>query len=82
MRFFSITKNKEIIDNADMKNKKNAPNIKGILSHLISGIRLASSFWLVINMFSINLVDNPVETLYLIWVITDYSLISSFYFVI
>ncbi|XP_024970868.1 phosphatidylinositol-glycan biosynthesis class F protein isoform X1 [Cynara cardunculus var. scolymus] len=68
-----------------MKNKKKGHNIKDItrgdavvqnlspskvlLSHLICGIGLASSFWLAINIYSINLIDNPASTLRLIWLI-------------
>ncbi|KAL8231986.1 hypothetical protein R6Q57_001764 [Mikania cordata] len=43
--------------------------LKALVSHLICGIGLASSFWLAINAFSINLIENPVETLRLAWLI-------------
>ncbi|XP_071711785.1 PIGF/3-ketodihydrosphingosine reductase fusion protein-like isoform X1 [Rutidosis leptorrhynchoides] len=39
---------------------------KVFVSHLSSGIALASSFWLAVNVFSINLIDHPSETLRLI----------------
>ncbi|KAJ0680081.1 putative GPI biosynthesis protein Pig-F [Helianthus annuus] len=52
------------------KNKKKSQNFspsKLLLSHLICGIGLASSFWVAINVFSINLIDYPVQTLCLLW---------------
>ncbi|CAH1424920.1 unnamed protein product [Lactuca virosa] len=64
-----------------MKDKKKGHNTKVstsggvlspsklLLSHLICGIGLASSFWLAINVYSINLIDNPAETLRLVWLI-------------
>ncbi|KAJ0680055.1 putative GPI biosynthesis protein Pig-F [Helianthus annuus] len=51
------------------KNKKKSQNFspsKLLLSHLICGIGLASSFWLATNVFSINLIDYPVQTLCLL----------------
>ncbi|KAJ0814532.1 putative GPI biosynthesis protein Pig-F [Helianthus annuus] len=54
------------------KNKKksqNFPPSKVLLSHLICGIGLASSFWVAINVFSINLIDYPHETLCLLWLV-------------
>ncbi|KAJ0668938.1 putative GPI biosynthesis protein Pig-F [Helianthus annuus] len=54
------------------KNKKksqNFPPSKVLLSHLICGIGLASSFWVAINVFSINLIDYPLETLCLLWLV-------------
>ncbi|KAI3701623.1 hypothetical protein L6452_26838 [Arctium lappa] len=77
-----------------MKNKKKGHNIKDttggdaviqnlspsivLLSHLICGIGLASSFWLAINVYSINLIDNPASTLRLIWVLSkNPQLVSS-----
>ncbi|XP_035841878.1 phosphatidylinositol-glycan biosynthesis class F protein isoform X2 [Helianthus annuus] len=52
------------------KNKKKSQNFSPskllFLSHLICGIGLASSFWLAINVFSINLIDYPVQTLWLV----------------
>ncbi|MFS8000670.1 putative GPI biosynthesis protein Pig-F [Helianthus anomalus] len=53
-------------------NKKKSQNFspsKLLLSHLICGIGLASSFWLAINVFSINLIDYPVQTLCLLWLV-------------
>ncbi|KAI3671485.1 hypothetical protein L1987_87223 [Smallanthus sonchifolius] len=56
---------------ADMKNnkKKDPSPSKVVVSHLICGIGLASSFWLAINVYSISLIENPVETLRLVWLI-------------
>ncbi|KAJ0440619.1 putative GPI biosynthesis protein Pig-F [Helianthus annuus] len=54
------------------KNKKKSSNFspsKLLLSHLICGIGLASSFWLATNVFSINLIDYPVQTLCLLWLV-------------
>ncbi|KAJ0448795.1 putative GPI biosynthesis protein Pig-F [Helianthus annuus] len=54
------------------KNKKKSQNFspsKVLLSHLICGIGLASSFWVAINVFSINLIDYPLETLCLLWLV-------------
>uniref|UniRef100_A0A251RVT3 Putative GPI biosynthesis protein Pig-F n=1 Tax=Helianthus annuus TaxID=4232 RepID=A0A251RVT3_HELAN len=55
------------------KNKKKSQNFSPskllFLSHLICGIGLASSFWLAINVFSINLIDYPVQTLCLLWLV-------------
>ncbi|KAJ0440627.1 putative GPI biosynthesis protein Pig-F [Helianthus annuus] len=59
------------------KNKKKSQNFSPskllFLSHLICGIGLASSFWLAINVFSINLIDYPVQTLWAPVVILVYS---------
>ncbi|KAJ0436458.1 putative GPI biosynthesis protein Pig-F [Helianthus annuus] len=58
------------------KNKKKSSNFspsKLLLSHLICGIGLASSFWLATNVFSINLIDYPVQTLWAPVVILVYS---------
>ncbi|GJU55634.1 phosphatidylinositol-glycan biosynthesis class F protein-like protein [Tanacetum coccineum] len=59
-----------------MKNKKknitvleNTSPIKALLSHMICGIGLASSFWLAVNVFSINLIDHPSQTLRLVTLI-------------
>lgn len=59
---------------------------KVVVSHLICVIALAASFWIASNVFSVNLIDNPVETLRLLSVITNYyfancSLNSLFCFV-
>ncbi|KAJ0680052.1 putative GPI biosynthesis protein Pig-F [Helianthus annuus] len=54
------------------KNKKKSQNFspsKLLLSHLICGIGLASSFWVAIHVFSINLIDYPVQTLCLLWLV-------------
>lgn len=48
---------------------RNLSHSKVLLSHLICGIGLAASFWLAINVYAINLIDNPAETLRLIWLI-------------
>ncbi|KAK1422422.1 hypothetical protein QVD17_25529 [Tagetes erecta] len=39
---------------------------KVLVSHLICVIALAASFWIASNVFSVNLIDNPVETLRLV----------------
>ncbi|KAA8542010.1 hypothetical protein F0562_023162 [Nyssa sinensis] len=39
------------------------------LLHLICGLGLASSFWVANNVYSVNLITNPSQTLRLIWVI-------------
>lgn len=59
-----------------MKDKKKKRNLvenisplKVLLSHSICGIGLASSFWLAVNVFSVNLIDHPAETLNLITLI-------------
>ncbi|KAM0027444.1 putative GPI biosynthesis protein Pig-F [Helianthus debilis subsp. tardiflorus] len=47
-----------------MKKNKNSSPSKLLLSHLVCGIGLASSFWLADN-----LIDYPLETLCLLWLV-------------
>lgn len=42
---------------------------KVLVLHLICGLSLASAFWAAQNFYSLNLLSNPAETLYLIWIV-------------
>lgn len=42
--------------------------LKAFLTHLLCGIGLVSAFYVAKNIYSINLIDNPAETLRLTWV--------------
>ncbi|KAI5660382.1 hypothetical protein M9H77_29175 [Catharanthus roseus] len=43
--------------------------LKAFLTHLLCGIGLVSAFYVAKNIYSINLIDNPAETLRLTWFI-------------
>ncbi|KAK2976591.1 hypothetical protein RJ640_021393 [Escallonia rubra] len=43
--------------------------LQAFVLHLICGLGLASAFWVARNVYSVNLIGNPAQTLRLIWVI-------------
>lgn len=39
-----------------------------LLLHLACGLGLALAFWVAVDFFSVTLVHNPAETLFIVWV--------------
>ncbi|XP_047341989.1 phosphatidylinositol-glycan biosynthesis class F protein [Impatiens glandulifera] len=42
---------------------------KVLITHLICGLGLSSAFWITHNLYNINLISEPTQTLQMIWVI-------------